>query len=127
MPAVPVDADPTHTVPLIRLAWARSGDKGNLFNVAVIARKPEYLPYIAAALTPEVIGKHYGSLLSDGRILPVERFNVPGLSAVNFVVGESMDGGVLASTALDPVAKGMAQLLLNFPIPVSEALRRRVV
>jgi hypothetical protein len=122
LPALPDDVDSKQTVPLIRLAWARSGDKGNLFNVAVIARKPEYLPYIAAALTPEVIGKHYGRLLCDGRTLPVERFSIPGLSALNFVVGDSMDGGVLASTSLDPVAKGMAQLLLDFPIPVSAGL-----
>ncbi len=127
LPDVPDDADPSQTVPLIRLAFARSGDKGNLFNVAVIARKPEYLPYIAAALTPEVIGKHYGELLSDGRILPVDRFSVPGLSAVNFVVGDSMDGGVLASTGLDPVAKGMAQLLLDFPVAVSEALHKQLL
>lgn len=122
LPALPDDADPKQTVPLIRLAWARSGDKGNLFNVAVIARKPEYLAYIAATLTPEVIGKYYGRQLSAGRILPVERFSVPGLSALNFVVGDSMDGGVLASTSLDPVAKGMAQLLLDFPIPVRAGL-----
>ncbi len=122
LPALPDDADPKQTVPLIRLAWARSGDKGNLFNVAVIARKPEYLAYIAATLTPEVIGKYYGRQLSAGRILPVERFSVPGLSALNFVVGDSMDGGVLASTSIDPVAKGMAQLLLDFPIPVSDGL-----
>ena len=125
LPALPDDADPNLTLPLIRLAWARSGDKGNLFNVAVIARKPEYLPYIAAALTPEAIGQHYGRLLSDGRTLPVDRFIVPGLSALNFVVGDSMDGGILASTSLDPVAKGMAQLLLDFPIPVSAAMRDR--
>lgn len=122
LPALPDDADPKQTVPLIRLAWARSGDKGNLFNVAVIARKPEYLAYIAATLTPEVIGKYYGRQLSAGRILPVERFSVPGLSALNFVVGDSMDGGVLASTSIDPVAKGMAQLLLDFPIPVRAGL-----
>ena len=122
LPALPDDADPKQTVPLIRLAWARSGDKGNLFNVAVIARKPEYLAYIAATLTPEVIGKYYGRQLSAGRILPVERFSVPGLSALNFVVGDSMDGGVLASTSIDPVAKGMAQLLLDFPIPISDGL-----
>lgn len=121
MPALPDDVDPGQAVPLIRLAWARSGDKGNLFNVAVIARKPEYLPYIAAALTPEVVGKHYGHLLNDGRILPVDCYSVPGLSALNFVVGDSMDGGVLASTSLDPVAKGMAQMLLAIPIPVSIA------
>jgi hypothetical protein len=126
LPPTPDDADPDQTLPLIRLAWARSGDKGNLFNVAVIARKPEYLPYIAAALTPEIIGKHYGDLLSNGRTLPVELFSVPGLSALNFVVGDSMDGGVLASTSLDPVAKGMAQLLLGYPVPVSAALRNQL-
>ena len=125
IPATPDDAQ--QTIPLIRLAWARSGDKGNLFNVAVIARKPEYLPYIAAALTPDVIGKHYGLLLSGGRSLPVERFCVPGLSALNFVVGDSMDGGVLASTRLDPVAKGMAQLLLDYTIPISVTLSNELV
>ena len=51
LPALPGDIDPGLTLPLIKLAWARSGDKGNLFNVAVIAREPEFLPYIAAALT----------------------------------------------------------------------------
>lgn len=121
-PSIPVDADPATTVPLIRLAWARSGDKGNLFNVAVIAREPRFLPYIAAVLTPERIGAHYGGLLADGAVLPVERFSVPGLSALNFVVANSMDGGVLASTSLDPVAKGMAQLLLDIAIPVPRDL-----
>ena len=72
--------------------------------------------------TPQVIAKLYGHLIHAGRILPVERFNAPGLCALNFVVGDSMDGGVLASTSLDPVAKGMAQLLLDFPIPVRAGL-----
>ena len=125
-PVAPADANPDLTVPLIRLAWARSGDKGNLFNVAVIAREPDYLPYIAAALTPEIVGEHYGHLLADGRTLPVDLFSVPGFSALNFVVGDSMDGGVLASTSLDPVAKGMAQLLLDFPIPVNAALHQQL-
>ena len=126
LPALPDDAQPDASVPLIRLAWARSGDKGNLFNVAVIARKPEYLPYIAAALTPAVVGKHYGERIGDGGVLPVELFSVPGLSALNFVVGNSMDGGVMASATLDPVAKGMAQLLLDFPVPVSTALQHEL-
>jgi hypothetical protein len=124
-PAKPADADPNETVPLIRLAWARSGDKGNLFNVAVIARQPQFLPYIAAALTPDKVGAHYGRLLAEGRTLPVDCYSVPGLAALNFVVADSMEGGILASTTLDPVAKGMAQLLLNLPIPVTADLRRR--
>ena len=126
MPKMPDDADPATTVPLIRLAWARSGDKGNLFNVAVIARQPEYLPYIAAALTPQTVGQHYGRVLGDGSPLDVDCFSLPGLCALNFLVKSSMDGGVLASTSIDPVAKGMAQLLLDFPVPVSVALGRRL-
>jgi hypothetical protein len=126
MPALPVDADPALTVPLIRLAWARSGDKGNLFNVAVIARTPEFLPYIAAALTPDKLGAHYGRVLEQPGPLGVQQFSVPGLSALNFVVMNSMDGGVLASTWIDPVAKGMAQLLLDLPIPVSAAVHARL-
>jgi Acyclic terpene utilisation family protein AtuA len=124
-PRAPENVDHALTVPLIRLAWARSGDKGNLFNVAVIARNPDFLPYIAAALTPETVGEHYGRLLADGRPLSVDIFSAPGLSALNFVVKDSMDGGVLASTRIDPVAKSMAQLLLDFPIPVSAAVLRK--
>lgn len=120
------DADSVETVPLLRLAWARSGDKGNLFNVAVIARDPAYLPYIAAALTPASVGAHYGRVLGQGGTLAVERFSVPGLSAINFVVMNAMEGGVLASTWIDPVAKGMAQLLLDFPVPVTATLRRKL-
>jgi Acyclic terpene utilisation family protein AtuA len=126
LPPLPDYADPTLTVPLIRLAWARSGDKGNLFNVAVIARKPAYLPYIAAALTPECVGSHYGRVLEQGGPLTVDAFHVPGLSALNFVVNNSMEGGILASTWIDPVAKGMAQLLLDYPVPVSADLMREL-
>jgi hypothetical protein len=122
MPSAPRDADSALTIPLIRLAWARSGDKGNLFNVAVIARQPEYLPYIAAALTPASVGEHYARILGQAGPLEVQQFSVPGLSALNFVVMNSMDGGVLASTWIDPVAKGMAQLLLDFPVAVSAPL-----
>jgi hypothetical protein len=126
MPSLPQDADPALTVPLIRLAWARSGDKGNLFNVAVIARQCDYLPYIAAALTPASVGDHYARVLGQTGPLGVQQFSAPGLCALNFVVMNSMDGGVLASTWIDPVAKGMAQLLLDFAVPVSAALHKRL-
>ena len=125
-PALPTDIAADRTVPLIRLAWARSGDKGNLFNVAVIARAPEYLPYIAAALTPDRIGAHYGRALDRDRPFAVDAYSVPGLSALNFVVRDAMEGGVLASTSLDPVAKGMAQLLLDLPVAVSSLLATRL-
>ena len=126
LPPAPEETDLAGTVPLIRLAWARSGDKGNLFNVAVIARDPAYLPYIAAALTPARVGEHYGRVLDQPGPLPVDLFSVPGLSALNFVVMNSMEGGVLASTWIDPVAKGMAQLLLDFPVSISASLRQQL-
>ena len=71
-----------------------------------------------------LLGEHYARVLGQGGLLAVEQFSVPGLSALNFVVMNSMDGGVLASTWIDPVAKGMAQLLLDYPVPVSPALYR---
>jgi hypothetical protein len=107
---------------LVDLAWARSGDKGHLFNVAVIARKPEYLPYLQAALTPEAVGEWYRHFGPDGRAPQVDRFDVPGLHALNFVVHDALQGGINASTQLDPAAKGMAQMLLRFPIRIPGAI-----
>jgi hypothetical protein len=126
-PQLPLDSRDRVAIPLIALAWARSGDKGNLFNVGVIARDPEFLPFLFQALTPEAIGAHYGQLLNDGKPLMVERFSVPGIHALNLVVHGSLQGGMLASASLDPAAKGMAQLLLDFPVPVSSAIAARLV
>lgn len=125
-PPLPTDIAADRTVPLIRLAWARSGDKGNLFNVAVIARTPEYLPYIAAALTADSVGAHYGRVLGRDGPFAVDAYSVPGIWALNFVVRDAMEGGVLASTSIDPVAKSMAQLLLDLPVAVSPLLATRL-
>ena len=109
-------------VDLVRLAWARSGDKGHLFNVAVIARKPEFLPYLQTALTAEAVGEWYRHLGPDGEPPRVDSYDVPGLHALNFVIHDALKGGINASTQLDPAAKGMAQMLLRFPIPLPSAL-----
>lgn len=122
----PSDIDPTAFVPLAHLAWVRSGDKGDLFNVAVIARKPDYLPYIRAALTSEAVGDWYMHLFRDSARRRVDRFDAPGLHAMNFVVHESLDGGSTASARLDFVAKGMGQQLLEFAVPVSARLAEAV-
>ena len=106
---------------LVDLAWVRSGDKGNLFNVAVIARRPELLPWLWNALTPEAVSGHYASTLGvDAQSINVERYPVPGIDAMNLVVEHALDGGMLASAAFDPAAKGMGQLLLTFRIPVPD-------
>jgi len=110
------------TVPLIALAWLRSGDKGDLFNLGVIARRADLLPWIIAALPPEALGEWFAHLIPAGRPRRVERYLCPGFSALNFVVHESLDGGGLASRRVDPNAKGMAQQLAEFPVRIPRAL-----
>jgi hypothetical protein len=110
------------TVPLLALAWVRNGDKGDIANVAVIARRREYLPHIAAALTPEAVRDWYQHLLHDGNAGKVERFHVPGIAALNFLLHGALDGGCTASLRFDPLGKSVAQEILDFPIPVSAAL-----
>jgi hypothetical protein len=104
-------------VPLVKLAVARSGDKGNDANIGVMARRAEYLPAIRAALTPAAV-KNYFAHYAEG---PVERYDLPGLNALNFVLRDSLGGGGTSSANLDTQAKTYAQLLLAFPVPVPEA------
>jgi hypothetical protein len=112
----------TATVPLVSLAWARSGEKGDLFNVAVIARQPDYLGYIRQALTPAAIADWYKHFLPTDRPASIDLYEVPGIHALNYVVNDSMAGGLNKSPRLDPGAKGMAQQLLEFPVPVPAAV-----
>lgn len=108
-------------VPLVALAWVRSGDKGDLFNLAVIAREPRYLPYLAAALTPGAIAARYAHLV-EGASRAVERQYAPGLNALNFVVRGTMGGGLAANIRFDSPGKGNGQQLLDFPVAVPSAL-----
>ncbi len=109
------------TVPLVTLAWARSGDKGNIANIGVIARKPGYLPYIRAALTEERVRKHFAHVCEG----PVERFELPGIHALNFMLHDSLGGGGIASVRIDPQGKGYGQILLDIHIPVPAELAWR--
>lgn len=118
VPSAPAATGATGEVPLLALAIARSGEKGNLFNVAVIARRPECLPWIRAALTPERVADWYRHLFDDPGARRVERFEVPGVHALNFVVHECLGGGIMGSMRLDAAAKNMAQLLLEIPVRV---------
>ena len=112
----------TVEVNLLQLAYARSGDKGHLFNVAVIARQVEYLPYLKAALTAEAVAEWYCHLGPDGTPPRVAVYEAPGLNALNFVVKDALAGGINANTRLDPAAEGMAQMLLRFPVLVSDTI-----
>jgi hypothetical protein len=121
-PPQPAQRDDDASVPLIALAWARSGDKGNLFNVGVIARDPSFLPYIDAALTPAAVAGWYAHVFEGAAAPRVERFDLPGLHALNLIVYEALAGGITSSPRLDSVAKGMAQQLLSLPVRVPAAL-----
>ena len=112
--APPATTGPTRAVPLIALAWGRSGDKGDISNIGLIARRPEWLPLLWAQVTPEAVRGWLGHLVK-GRI---DRHHLPGLHAMNLVMHQALDGGGPASLRLDPLGKGMAQMLLELPIQV---------
>lgn len=115
------EADLTQ-VPLISLAWARSGDKGRLFNTAVIARDPAYLPWIRASLSESAVTDWYRHLFDDPTSARVEIFDVPGIHAINFVAHDAQGGGINLSPRFDAAAKSMAQHLLEIPVQVPAAL-----
>ncbi len=108
-------------VPLVKLAWARSGDKGNHSNIGVIARQPSYLPWIRAALTPEAVAAYMAHVLdaSTGR---VTRFELPGLNALNLLLENALGGGGMASLRIDPQGKAFAQQLLDMPVKIPAEL-----
>jgi len=107
-------------VPLVALAWGRSGDKGDIANIGIIARKPEYLPYIRHALSTDRV-KAYFEHFCEGA---VERFELPGTHSLNFMLHESLGGGGIASVRIDPQAKGYAQILLDIAVPIPADLAR---
>jgi len=108
-------------VPLVKLAVARSGDKGNHSNIGVMARHPEYLPWIAEALTPAVVVDWMGHVLDPlhGR---VERWYLPGSHSLNFLLENALGGGGIASLRIDPQGKAFAQQLLEIQIPVPQQI-----
>jgi hypothetical protein len=120
-PVVEATAD-TVNVPLVKLAWGRSGDKGNKANIGIIARKPEYLPYIYEALSEEVVSARLAHFLADTSPGNVERFLLPGSNAINFLLHDVLGGGGVASIRNDPQAKGYSQLLLSCPVSLPTQL-----
>jgi hypothetical protein len=116
--AVPVED--AISVPLIDLAVARSGDKGNHANVGVIARDPKYLPYIVSSLSKAAVQecfKHYWQEESS-----VEIWHLPGCAALNILLENVLAGGGMASLQVDAQGKGFAQQILEMPIQVPKDL-----
>lgn len=113
---------PAHaSVPLVKLAVARSGDKGNHSNIGVMARRPEYLPWITEALSEGAVAEWMQHVL-DPQTGRVNRWHLPGSHSLNFLLENALGGGGVASLRIDPQGKAFAQQLLEFPVAVPQAL-----
>ena len=99
-------------VRLLDLAHARSGDKGDTANVGVIARQPEYYPLLVRELTSERVTAHFGGMLRGG----VERFELPNLHALNFLLHGALGGGGTISLKTDAQGKTLSTALLRMEI-----------
>jgi len=111
-----IEQDGLVEVPLVKLAWGRSGDKGNKANIGIIARDASYLPYIWAALDEAAIVRRFGHFMAEGS--GCTRYYLPGTHAINFLIDEALGGGGVASLRNDPQGKAYAQILLDHPIAV---------
>ena len=108
----------TNEVPLYKLAFARSGDKGDHCNIGVISRKPEYFSFIKNYLTNQVV-KNYFSHVAKG---DVHCWEAPGICGLNFLLKHSLGGGGMASLNIDSQGKAYAQQLLDIKVPVSKEI-----
>ena len=116
--------EPTVTVPLIAVAHGRSGDKGDGFNIGIVARRPEDLSVLRRVLTAERVAAHLAHEFNDPSQAKVERYELPGLHALNFVFAQALGGGQFASLRLDALAKGKAQQLLDMEVDVPGSVAR---
>lgn len=107
-------------VRLGRLAHARSGDKGDASNVGLIAFTPEAYELIRREVTAERVKAHFASVCLG----EVERFEVPNLLALNFLLHDALGGGGTASLLTDAQGKTHGQGLLELELDVPEELLR---
>jgi hypothetical protein len=107
-------------VQLLRLAHARSGDKGDTANIGLIALEPEYYPTLVKEVTAARVKKHFRGICKG----PVERFEIPNLGALNFLLHESLGGGGTVSLKTDAQGKTYSTALLRMEIDVPPGLFR---
>ncbi len=101
-------------VPLIAVAHARSGDKGDSSNIAIFCRRPEFVDHLRTILTPDAIAAQFAGTVEG----PVVRYEAPGLSAFNFVLDRALGGGGMASMRIDFQGKAYGQRALEMIVPV---------
>lgn len=106
------------TTKLIEIAHARSGDKGDAVNVGLIARAPAFYPFLRDTVTAERVKAHFGPMCAG----EVERFELPNLGALNFLLHEALGGGGTVSLKLDAQGKTYAAHLLRMEVEVPDEL-----
>ena len=111
----------TRMVQLRWLAHARSGDKGNTANVGLIALEPALYPILVREVTAARVARHFKGMVSG-----VERFELPNLNALNFLLHDALDGGGTISLKTDAQGKVYSTALLRMEIPVAPAIARRL-
>ena len=105
-------------VPLIQVAYGRSGDKGNKANIGIISRDEKFYPIICKYLTEEIVKKCFSKFLNGS----VKKYYLPGSCSVNFMLDDVLGGGGPASLRNDPQGKAYAQILLDQKIPMPKRL-----
>ena len=103
-------------VPLARIAHCRSGDKGDIANIGVIAFHPHHYPILLREVTAARVKAFFGARVAG----PVERFELPNLGALNFLLHEALGGGGTLSLRVDAQAKTFGAALLRLEIEVDE-------
>ncbi len=104
-------------IPLSRIAHARSGDKGDTANIGIIAYRERHYPVLVREVTPERVKAHFGELVQGA----VERYELPNLGALNFLLHEALGGGGTLSLRIDAQGKTLGAGLLSLEIEASEA------
>ena len=103
---------------LIEIAHGRSGDKGDTANIGLIAREPRYYPILLREVTPDRVKAHFQGLCKG----KVERYELPNLGALNFLLHESLGGGGTLSLRADAQGKTLSAALLRMEIEVPDEL-----
>ena len=107
-------------VRLVDIAHARSGDKGDTANVGVIALRPDWYPLIAESLTQSRVAQHFAGVITGD----VERFELPNLHALNFLLHGALDGGGTLSLKTDAQGKVFSTAMLRMVLDVEDARAR---
>ena len=111
---VTMPEEPTVELPLMAIAYARSGDKGNSANIGIAARHEDFLEIICDQVTSKTVAAWFAHVVKG----PITRFELPGLMAYNFLLKDALGGGGTASLRFDPQGKAFGQILLDHPVQV---------